>query len=75
MVARGDLGVELCIVIGAGNIFRGVSGAAQGMTDAGRKEMAKKYGSSIEGLRFYSGISQEKAEAIHEIEATLDWTM
>ncbi len=29
-----DLGVELCIVIGAGNIFRGVSGAAQGMDRA-----------------------------------------
>ncbi len=26
-----DLGAELCIVVGAGNIFRGVSGAAQGM--------------------------------------------
>ena len=26
-----DLGVEICIVIGGGNIFRGVSGAAQGM--------------------------------------------
>lgn len=29
-----DLGTELCIVIGAGNIFRGVSGAAQGMDRA-----------------------------------------
>lgn len=26
-----DLGVEVCIVVGAGNIFRGVSGAAEGM--------------------------------------------
>jgi uridylate kinase len=26
-----DLGVEICLVIGGGNIFRGVSGAAQGM--------------------------------------------
>lgn len=26
-----DLGVEVCVVVGAGNIFRGVSGAAQGM--------------------------------------------
>lgn len=26
-----DLGVEVCIVVGAGNIFRGVSGAASGM--------------------------------------------
>jgi uridylate kinase len=26
-----DAGVEVCIVVGAGNIFRGVSGAAQGM--------------------------------------------
>ena len=26
-----DLGVEVCIVVGAGNIFRGVSGASQGM--------------------------------------------
>lgn len=28
------IGVELCIVIGGGNIFRGVSGAAQGMEQA-----------------------------------------
>ncbi len=26
-----ELGVEVCVVVGAGNIFRGVSGAAQGM--------------------------------------------
>lgn len=26
-----NLGVEICMVVGAGNIFRGVSGAAQGM--------------------------------------------
>ena len=26
-----DLGVEICMVIGGGNIFRGLSGAAQGM--------------------------------------------
>lgn len=26
-----DLGVQVCIVVGAGNIFRGVSGASQGM--------------------------------------------
>ena len=26
-----DMGVEICIVVGAGNIFRGVSGAANGM--------------------------------------------
>lgn len=26
-----DSGVEVCVVVGAGNIFRGVSGAAQGM--------------------------------------------
>ena len=29
-----SIGVELCIVIGGGNIFRGVSGAAQGMEQA-----------------------------------------
>lgn len=29
-----DLGVELCLVIGGGNIFRGVSGAASGMDRA-----------------------------------------
>ena len=28
------LGVEICLVIGGGNIFRGVSGAAQGMERA-----------------------------------------
>lgn len=26
-----DLGVQVCVVVGAGNIFRGVSGASQGM--------------------------------------------
>ena len=26
-----DLGIELCIVIGGGNIYRGLSGAARGM--------------------------------------------
>ena len=26
-----DLGVEICMVIGGGNIFRGLSGSAQGM--------------------------------------------
>lgn len=26
-----DLGIEVCVVVGAGNIFRGVSGAADGM--------------------------------------------
>ena len=29
-----DLGVEVCMVIGGGNIFRGVSGAASGMDRA-----------------------------------------
>ena len=26
-----DQGIEVCVVVGAGNIFRGVSGAAEGM--------------------------------------------
>ncbi len=26
-----DMGIEVCVVVGAGNIFRGVSGAAEGM--------------------------------------------
>ncbi len=29
-----DMGVEICIVVGGGNIFRGVSGTAQGMDQA-----------------------------------------
>ncbi|MBL4666019.1 MAG: UMP kinase [Sneathiella sp.] len=29
-----DMGVEVCIVVGGGNIFRGVSGTAQGMDQA-----------------------------------------
>ncbi|MEM7210810.1 MAG: UMP kinase, partial [Pseudomonadota bacterium] len=29
-----DLGIEICLVIGGGNIFRGLSGAAQGMERA-----------------------------------------
>src|SRR5690606_27621266 len=29
-----ELGVEICLVIGGGNIFRGIAGAAQGMQRA-----------------------------------------
>src|SRR5688572_12795415 len=29
-----DIGVEVCIVVGGGNIFRGISGASQGMERA-----------------------------------------
>jgi len=32
--ARGDLGVEIAIVVGGGNIFRGMSGATRGMDRA-----------------------------------------
>lgn len=32
--ALSDMGVEVCIVVGGGNIFRGISGAAQGMERA-----------------------------------------
>lgn len=34
-----ELGVEVCIVVGGGNIFRGISGAAQGMDRAGADYM------------------------------------
>jgi uridylate kinase len=34
-----DLGVEVCVVIGGGNIFRGVSGAANGMERAAADNM------------------------------------
>ena len=34
-----DMGVELCLVIGGGNIFRGVSGAARGMDRAAADHM------------------------------------
>jgi len=32
--AARDMGVEVCVVVGGGNIFRGVSGTAQGMDQA-----------------------------------------
>ena len=34
IAAASELGVELCLVVGGGNIFRGVAGAAQGMERA-----------------------------------------
>jgi uridylate kinase len=34
-----EMGVEVCIVVGGGNIFRGISGAAQGMDRAGADYM------------------------------------
>ena len=34
-----ELGVEVCIVVGGGNIFRGISGAAKGMDRAGADYM------------------------------------
>jgi len=38
--AANALGVELCLVIGGGNIFRGIAGAAQGMQRASADYMA-----------------------------------
>lgn len=34
-----EMGVEVCIVVGGGNIFRGISGAAKGMDRAGADYM------------------------------------
>ncbi len=59
-----EMGVEICVVIGGGNIFRGVSGAAQGMerTTADYMGMlatvmnALAMQSALEGLGIYTRV-------------------
>jgi len=52
-----DLGLEVCVVIGAGNIFRGVSGAAQGM-DRTTADSIGMLGTVINALALQNAIEQ-----------------
>ena len=50
-----DLGVEICLVIGGGNIFRGISGATVGMERAGADYMGM-LGTVINALAMQSAL-------------------
>lgn len=52
------LGVEVCIVVGAGNIFRGVSGAAQGM-DRTTADYMGMLGICINALALQNALEQQ----------------
>jgi len=52
-----DLGVEVCLVIGGGNIFRGVSGAARGMERASADYMGM-LATVINALAMQSALEQ-----------------
>jgi uridylate kinase len=56
-----DLGVELCLVIGGGNIFRGVKGAAAGMDRASADYMGM-LATVINALAMQSAL---EAEGVH----------
>lgn len=53
-----DLGVEVAIVIGAGNIFRGISGAAQGM-DRVQGDYMGMLATVINSMALQSALEQE----------------
>ena len=48
--AAKDTGLEICLVIGGGNIFRGVAGGAVGM-DRATADLAGKIASDSSGIR------------------------
>lgn len=52
------LGVEVCVVVGAGNIFRGVSGAAQGM-DRATADYMGMLGICINALALQNALEQD----------------
>ncbi len=56
-----DLGIEICVVIGGGNIFRGVSGAAAGMDRVGADYMGM-LATVINALAMQSAL---EAEGVH----------
>lgn len=57
-----DMGVEVCIVLGAGNIFRGVSGAAAGM-DRATADYMGMLAIVINALAFQNAIEKLGLEA------------
>lgn len=56
-----DMGVEVCVVVGAGNIFRGVSGAAEGM-DRTQADYMGMLGIVINALALQSALEQLKVD-------------
>lgn len=53
-----DMGIEVCIVVGAGNIFRGVSGASQGM-DRTTADYMGMLGICINALALQNALEQQ----------------
>ncbi len=56
-----DMGVEVCVSVGAGNIFRGVSGAAEGM-DRTQADYMGMLGIVINALALQSALETLKVE-------------
>src|SRR5688572_7135673 len=56
-----DMGVEVCVVVGAGNIFRGVSGAAEGM-DRTQADYMGMLGIVINALALQNALEQIKVD-------------
>lgn len=56
-----DLGVEVCVVVGAGNIFRGVSGAAAGM-DRTTADYMGMLGIVINALALQNALEHENVQ-------------
>lgn len=56
-----DRGVEVCVVVGAGNIFRGVSGAAEGM-DRTQADYMGMLGIIINALALQNALEQIEVE-------------
>ncbi|MEM6740924.1 MAG: UMP kinase [Pseudomonadota bacterium] len=54
-----DMGVEICMVIGGGNIFRGLSGAAQGMERTTADYMGM-LGTVMNALAMQSALEEER---------------
>lgn len=52
-----DLGIEICLVVGGGNIFRGVSGAAEGM-DRGAADYMGMLATVINSLALQNAMEQ-----------------
>ncbi|MCC7305175.1 MAG: UMP kinase [Alphaproteobacteria bacterium] len=53
-----DMGIQVCVVVGAGNIFRGVSGAAQGM-DRTTADYMGMLGIVINALALQNALEQQ----------------
>lgn len=63
-----DLGVEVCLVVGAGNIFRGVSGAAHGM-DRTTADYMGMLGIVINALALQNAL--EKVDVVTRVQSAI----